>query len=39
MFKCLKVKTDKNTQAFLALLRTGLWENCSEFQVSSFRAL
>lgn len=28
MFKSLKVKIDKNTQAFFALLRAGLWENC-----------
>lgn len=27
MFKSLKVKIDKNTQAFFALLRAGLWEN------------
>ena len=27
MFKSLKVKTDKNTQAFFALLRAGLWEH------------
>ena len=25
---------DKNQQAFFELLRAGLWENCSEFQVS-----
>ena len=28
---------DKNQKAFFELLRAGLWENCSEFQVSSFR--
>ena len=28
---------DKNQQAFFELLRAGLWENCSEFQVSSLR--
>ena len=41
MFKSLKVKTDKNTRAFLSLVRAGLWENCDEFQVSgsSFRTL
>ena len=27
MFKSLKVKTDKNTQTFFALVRAGLWEN------------
>ena len=27
MFKSLKVKTDKNTQAFFALLKAGLWES------------
>ena len=26
---------DKNQKAFFELLRAGLWENCSEFQVSS----
>lgn len=26
IFKCLKVKMDKNTQAFFELLRAGLWE-------------
>ena len=37
MFKSLKVKTDKNTRAFLSLVRAGLWENCDEFQVSGFK--
>lgn len=32
MFKRLNVNLDKNTQAFFALLRAGLWENCDDFQ-------
>lgn len=32
MFKRLNVSLDKNTQAFFALLRAGLWENCDVFQ-------
>ena len=28
---------ESSIDAFFALIRAGLWENCDEFQVSSFR--